>query len=570
MKKIFLILISLISFNAFSQTNPKPKLVVGIIVDQMRQDYIYRYWDKYSENGFKKLVTQGFNCKNTQYNYIPTFTGPGHASVYTGSTPAYHGIASNDWYDRKTKKTVYCADDSTVNPLEGSDRDSKMSPRNLLTSTITDELKMFTNKKSIVIGASIKNRGAIMPAGHMADAAYWFDKTTGKWTSSSFYMPSLTGWVSEYNKKGVPDNYLKQTWNTLLPIEKYTESLTDNNPYEAIFKGKETPTFPYNLNELKEKSSPYDLLVSTAFGNDLLKDFALEIFKNEDLGKDEITDFLALSFSSTDIVGHRFSPTSIEVEDTYLRLDLNLAELISTIEKKYGKDNVLIFLTADHAGAYNAQYLIDNKMAAGYFNEAALLDSIKYFALQKFGNASVIETIMEGQVYLNRDVINQKWYPADYYQKKLAEYISTFNGVTNVITANELINNNYSEGLNKFNKLGTHKDRSGDIIFNLEPAWLEPFTWKDGKPNSTGTTHGMAYRYDTHVPLLWYGWGIKPGESSVPVNITDIAPTLSSLLNIPQPNACIGNPITVITDNKNSSIIQPKNSSHETKWNTWR
>jgi hypothetical protein len=435
-----------------------------------------------------------------------------------------------------------------------------------LASTITDELELLTNRKSIVIGASIKNRGAIMPAGHLADAAYWFDKKTGKWTSSSFYMPSLTGWVSDYNKKGIPESYLNQTWNTLLPIEKYTESLNDNNPYESKFKGKDTPTFPYNLSELKEKNSPYELLVSTPFGNDLLKDFTLEILKNEAIGDDDITDFLALSFSSTDLVGHRFSPNSIELEDTYLRLDLNLAELISEIEKKYGEGNVLFFLTADHAGAYNPQYLIDNKMPAGYFNEYNLYDSLKFFTLQKFGNASLIDTLINGQVYLNRELLQKKWYPFDYFQKKLAEYILTFEGVANVATASELQNYNYTDGLNKYNKLGTHKDRSGDLIINLEPAWLEPFNWKDGKPNSTGTTHGMAYRYDTHVPLLWYGWQIQPGETSNLVNITDIAPTISSLINIPQPNSCIGNPISSITDN---TINKPKSEKNETIWNTW-
>jgi predicted AlkP superfamily pyrophosphatase or phosphodiesterase len=353
----------------------------------------------------------------------------------------------------------------------------------------------------------------------------------------------------------------------LLPIEQYTESLSDNNPYESKFKGKDTPTFPYNLSELKEKNAPYDLLVSTPFGNDILKDFTLEILKNEVLGNDDITDFLALSFSSTDLVGHRFSPSSIEIEDTYLRLDLNIAELITALEKKVGAGNVLFFLTADHAGAYNPQYLIDNKMSAGYFNEYNLYDSLKYFTLQKFGNPSLIDTLINGQVYLNRELIQKKWYPYDYFQKKLSEYILTFQGVANVVTANELQNNNYTVGLNQYNKLGTHKERSGDIIINLEPAWLEPFNWKEGKPNTTGTSHGMAYKYDTHVPLLWYGCNIQAGETSALINITDIAPTISSLINIPQPNACIGNPIIAITDQTHE---KPKTNKNEIIWNNWR
>ncbi|MCC7051549.1 MAG: alkaline phosphatase family protein, partial [Bacteroidia bacterium] len=520
------ILNTIFLFNTHAQSVPRPKLVVGIVVDQMRQDYLYRYWDKYTNAGFKKMITEGFNCKNTQYNYTPTYTGPGHASVYTGTTPAYHGIAANDWYNRSLRKTIYCAEDSTVNPFVGSVQDSRMSPRNLLTTTITDELKLFTNQQAIVIGTSIKNRGAIMPAGHLANAAFWLDRKNGKWTTSSFYVSQLPKWLVDFNKKELPEKYLQKIWEPLYPIEKYTESLPDNNPYEGLFKGNNTPTFPYKLAELKEKNAPYNLLATTPFGNDLLNDFVFEVLQNYPLGQDDITDFLTVSYSSTDMVGHWFSPTSIEVEDTYLRLDKNIAELINKIETKVGKGQVLFFLTADHAGAYNPQFLIDNKVPAGFANNLAMYDSLKLFALQKFGNAALIDTFMNDQVYLNRELIAKRWYPLNYFQKILANYITHFPGVANVITAEELKENNYTEGFNAYSKRGTHVNRSGDILITYEPGWYEPYGWdKKGKPFSTGTTHGSAYRYDTHVPLLWYGWKIPNGETSRRISITDVAPT---------------------------------------------
>lgn len=551
----------------------KPKMVVGIIVDQMRQDYLYRFWDKYSEEGFKKLINQGFNCKNTHYNYVPTYTGPGHASVYTGTTPAYHGIAANDWYDRKLKRTVYCVEDTTVNPLAGSDKESKMSPHNLLTTTITDELKLFTNKKAIVVGVSIKNRGAILPAGHLPDAAFWFDKKTGKFTTSSYYLKTLPNWLINFNNKNLPDSFLKQNWTPILPIEQYTESLTDDNNYETLFKGLDKPTFPYNLNELKEKNSPYELLVSTPFGNNLLNEFVYEVLRNYNWGQDQITDFLTVSYSSPDIVGHRFSPTSIELEDTYIRLDKIIADLIKQVELKVGKGQVLFFLTADHAAAYNPKYLADNNIPAGFINEEAILDSLKLFSLKAFGNSEYIEKYINSQVYINRNLVSKRWYPLNYYQKHIAEYLLQIPGVAHAITAAELKENNYINGLNAFSQLGCHYERSGDIFVHYLPGWFEAFGWdKNGSPFSTGTTHGSAYRYDTHVPLIWYGCGITKGETTRRINITDIAPTLSALLNIPQPNACIGEPIVELnTLNKTveNNINNKKIKKNEKKWNNW-
>ena len=322
------------SFVMVAQPIPKPKLVVGIVVDQMRYDYIYRFWDKYSEGGFKRLVNNGFFCKNTNYNYVPTYTAPGHAAIYTGTTPAINGIVGNDWFDRALGKKIYCVVDTTVVGVGSISKEGKRSPANLLTSTITDELRLATNMKSKVIAISLKDRSAILPGGHTANAAYWFDGSNGNFISSTYYMKELPRWVVEFNEKKLPQKYLSQPWNTLLPIDQYTESLADDNPYETKFAGEQRPVFPHDLPVLMAKNKGMGLLLTTPFGNSLLLDFAKEVLYAESMGKAETPDFLAISFSATDYIGHAYGPNSIEVEDCYLRLDKDIAELLNMIEAK--------------------------------------------------------------------------------------------------------------------------------------------------------------------------------------------------------------------------------------------
>ncbi|MDX5348867.1 MAG: alkaline phosphatase family protein, partial [Hymenobacteraceae bacterium] len=295
---VMLLLVICVVTTANSQKLERPKLVVGIVVDQMRYDFLYRYWDKYSDGGFKRLMREGFNFKNTHYNYAPTYTGPGHASIYTGTYPAIHGIVGNDWFVRGTDRNIYCTEDRGVTCI-GADTDAgKMSPANLLTTTVTDELRLATNQGAKVIGVCLKDRGSILPAGHAANAAYWYDGSTGNWISSSFYMKELPKWVEQFNKKKLPAQYLNQDWETLLPLKQYTESTPDENTYEGAFKGQKKAVFPYKLKELRGNS--YDLLRSTPFGNTFTKEFAIAAIEEEKMGKGNFTDFLTLSFSSTD------------------------------------------------------------------------------------------------------------------------------------------------------------------------------------------------------------------------------------------------------------------------------
>ena len=258
---LYSFIFTLLSQISFSQQQDKPKLIVGIVIDQMRAEYLYRFQGNYAEDGFKRLLREGFNVKNTHYNYIPTATGPGHTSIYTGTTPVNHGIVSNDWYNRELGRSIYCAEDSTVFLVDhlGVQKDKKFknfsrSPKNNLTTTITDELKLFTNQRSKVIGVSLKDRGAIFPSGHLANAAYWYNPNNGHFVTSSYYMNKLPQWLIKFNNKKKSDSLLNQTWKTLLPIEKYIHSEIDDSSFEKKFKGKQLSIFPYNLKTLRKEN----------------------------------------------------------------------------------------------------------------------------------------------------------------------------------------------------------------------------------------------------------------------------------------------------------------------------
>ncbi|MDF2436898.1 MAG: hypothetical protein K0Q95_1274 [Bacteroidota bacterium] len=539
MRLILSILLTVLTFNlsarkALPPPPAKPKLVVGIVVDQMRYDYIYRYWDKFGSDGFKRLVNEGFFCRNTNYNYVPTYTGPGHASIYTGTTPAVHGIIANEWYDNKTNRYIYCAEDNSVSGVGSTSNEGKRSPLNNFTSTITDELRISSNMKSKVIGIALKDRSAIMPAGHTANAAYWYDGGNGNFISSTYYMKELPAWLAEFNKKELAKKYLSQPWNLLLSADQYSESIADDNKYEGLLKGESKPVFPHDLPGLMAANNGLNLIRNTPFGNSLTKDLAIEVIKNENMGKSGATDFLAVSFSSPDYIGHTWGPNSVEQEDDYLRLDKDLAELLKFLDTQLGKDNVLVFLTADHAAPEVPSYLIDLKIPAGYVNEGKMNWELKNYLKQVYGDSLVL-SMSNQQVFLNHKVIDEKKLDLSKVQDDAASFIRKMEGVSEVVTGLTMNNTSFTEGSRYLMQKGYHAQRSGDVLINYLPSWVDY--------QRTGTTHGSPYSYDTHVPLIFYGWNIKPGSSSEQVYITDVAATLAMMLNIQFPNGCTGRPI---------------------------
>lgn len=549
MRKPILILVFLLSqviVFAQTQNNDRPKLVVGIVVDQMRQEYLYRFGNKFSEGGFKRMINEGFMLQNAHYNYTPTVTGAGHASVYTGTTPANHGIIGNDWYDKELKKSVYCAGDANYSTVGSTSvEDGKMSPQRMLTTTITDELKLATQKRAKVVGISIKDRGAILPAGHMADAAYWYDEKVGKFITSTFYMNALPAWADNFNKRNLPDKYLSQVWNPLFPIEQYVESGPDNSPYEGKLGGKEKPTFPYDLPAMF-KNSGYDILSYTPFSNDYLTEMAKAAIDGEKMGTDETPDFLCVSYSATDKLGHAVAPNAVELQDVYLRLDRSLADLFKKLDAVAGKGNYVVFLSADHAVAENPQYLIDNKVPAGFFRANNLKSRLNDFLKPYFPGKEVIQTIMNEQVYFNHEAFSSD--PKTGGMDLLIATELTVNfllqekGVANAFPKSLLRQGDFNEGGHKGLAIrGYNAKRSGDITMILEPAWYDAWS-------VTGTTHGSSYSYDTHVPILFYGKGVKHGTSAQPHTITDIAATLAILLQTKFPNGCTGQPVVELLD----------------------
>src|SRR5688572_13531720 len=403
-----LFLLITLPFLAQAKSKPldRPKLVVGIVVDQMRYDFLYRYWDKYSDDGFKRLLREGFSFENTQYNYVPTYTGPGHASIYTGATPATHGIVGNDWFVCETGLNMYCTGDPGVGTIGSASVAGKMSPNNMIATTITDELRLATNLGSKVIGVCLKDRGSILPAGHMPNAASGYEGSTGGCITSSYYTERLPAWVESFNNQKQADKYLSQPWNTLLPLAQYTESTPDDNEFEKPLGNETRPVFPHDLPKLR--GTTFDILRYSPFGNTLTKDFAIETIKQEKMGQGNFTDFLALSFSSTDYIGHQFGPNSVEIEDTYLRLDKDIAEFLKFLDKQVGKKDVLVFLTADHGAAHVPNFLKTMKLPAGSNSPVLLRDSLEKHLQKEFGPGNWISSYENQQVYLNRNFIQSK------------------------------------------------------------------------------------------------------------------------------------------------------------------
>lgn len=543
--KIFFFSLLIIASGAFAQTGipqeKKPKLVVGIMVDQMRQEYLYRFYSKYGNGGFRRLMTDGFTLKNAHFNYTPTVTGPGHASVYTGTTPAIHGIISNEWYDKNLKKEVNCVNDPDQRTVGTKEPRVSASPWRMLASTITDELRLSSQKRSKVFGISFKDRGAILPAGHMANGAFWYDSKSGRFITSTYYMPALPDWLGNFNQQNLPDRYLNQVWKTYFPIEQYTESGPDDTPYEVNLVGKEKPVFPYDLKDLRKKNGDYELLVYTPFADDYLTEMAKATIAGEKLGDDEWTDFLAISYSAPDAIGHSVGPNAVEIEDTYIRLDKNIEDLLKTLDDKVGNGNYTVFLTADHAVADVAQYLKDNRVPAGYFDYSGVKKSLSEFMNQYFPGREVIESIDGHQVFLNHDAFQRdpKSGGVDFLiaTELVVRFLMEQDGVANAYTENIIRASAFTEGgIKGMITRGYNAKRSGDVVIVLEPGW-----YGAGRPQ--GTTHGSPYSYDTHVPVLFFGAGIRKGMTTRAYTITDIAPTLSLLLDIRLPNGCTGHPV---------------------------
>jgi predicted AlkP superfamily pyrophosphatase or phosphodiesterase len=538
-----ILLLSLAACNPkHAETVKRPKLVVGIVVDQMRWDYLYRYYDRYTDGGFKRLMRQGFSCDNTMINYLPSYTAVGHTCVFTGSVPAFSGISGNDWVEQATGQRMYCTDDSTVKGVGAVDpesREGKMSPRNLLVSSITDEMMMADNFRSKVVGVSLKDRAAILPTGHTATAAFWLEDSSGHFITSNYYMTQLPGWVDSFNKREPVKQMVRRPWNTLYARSTYGQSDTDDQPYEGKFKGDSTTAFPHNIDSSYKiaKSS----FRSTPYGNTITLNFAKEAVVGYQLGQDGFTDFLTINCASTDYVGHQFGINSIETEDTYLRLDRELGEFFSFLDEKVGKNEYTVFVTADHGAAHAVWYSQNHDIPADYFNAPTypLTENLNAELAKQFNVNGLADTIVNYQVCFSQKTIREHKLDYNAIKKASVEWLGQQPGITYAIDISKIGELPVAEPVKSMVANGYYSRRSGPIQLIPNAGWFE------GR-GKTGTSHGTWNPYDTHIPLLFMGWGVHPGHTNETVYMTDIAPTLAALLHIQMPNGCVGKPIPAV------------------------
>lgn len=536
-----LLLAAILAMPAMAQ-NPfrRPKLVVGVVVDQMRWDYLYRYQERFGDNGFKRLMREGFNCENTMLNYIPAVTAIGHTSIYTGSVPAIHGIAGNDFHI--DGKQTYCTDDAAVATVGSNSDAGKMSPHNLKVTTIGDELHLATNYRSKIISVSLKDRASILPGGHTADGAYWFDAETGNFITSTYYRKDLPGWLKQFNDRQLAKHYLSQDWETLYPTESYKNSTADNNSYENPFPGADTPTMPVATSKLMD-SEGLGLIRNTPYGNTLTIDLALAAIDGERLGNRGETDMLAVSLSSTDYIGHQFGTYAIETEDTYLRLDRDIARLLAALDQEIGKGEYLLFLTADHAAAHNFKFLTDKGIPAGGWDIGKTKAALNSHLKAEFKtDCNLVSGLLNYQIFLDNEKIDSLCISKENVVAAAIDYIKRGEGVYCAVEQENAGTATLPSPIKNRIVNGYYPGRSGEIQIIMQPGWYGLESEATG-----GTDHGVWHPYDTHVPLIFFGSGINPGATFTPVEITDIAATVCALLHIQMPDGCIGKPVTELT-----------------------
>jgi predicted AlkP superfamily pyrophosphatase or phosphodiesterase len=504
------------------------RLVVGIVIDQFRYDYLVRFQNLFGEGGFKRLLTGGAVFTNANYIHTPTYTACGHATFMSGATPAMNGIVGNDWFDRETGKAITSTTDDQTKLLEGGEVGEGMSPRRLVGSTVGDEMKLASNGRAKVIGISFKDRSAILPAGKRPNGAYWFSLSTGRFISSTYYFTDLPAWVKTFNKDQSPDKYFGKKWDQLFP-----EGSDQQRAPESSGTG-----FPYILNGGEEKPGRkfYTQFEASPFANDHLVNFARAAIENENLGADDITDLLTISFSANDLVGHVFGPYSPEVRDMTLRLDRTLADLFGYLDRKIGRDNMIIVLTGDHGVAP----IPEQVKAMGYggrIDPTSVTNAVTSALNQRFGEEKWILSGINGNIYLDEDAIARRKLDLSEVENLASQAALKVPGITAAITSTQITSGRLPNGPIAMSVAnGYFQGRSGNLIVVPRPFFIVG--------SSLVTSHGTPYSYDTHVPVILYGPGILPGSYRSVSSPADIAPTLSSLLGIERPSNAVGRILT--------------------------
>jgi len=536
----FLTLILLITHTfVFAQKkSQQPTIVVGIVVEQMRYDILAKYWNKFSDSGFKKLINNGTFLKNAHYDYLNINSASGYATIATGSYPSQHGIINKSWYNRVKLREYDCTEDENVYAI-GSSFENGKSPVNLNSTTWTDELRLSNFKMSKVYSVAFNDYAAILSGGKMANCAFWFDENEGKWVTSSYYVDSLPVWVQNFNDKKFTDIYLQRTWQTTFPVEKYRESLSDAANYEIGIAGQHI--FPYDLNTLKIKYANASLIKYTPFANTFTKDFAINLMMNEYLGRDTYTDVLMISFSATSYIADIFGLQSVELEDAYIKLDKDIAHLIAAIEDYVGKDNVVFFLTSDRGACENNTWLEDINVQTGVFNPQRTAVVLTSYLRAIYGMGNWVEGFHNNELYLSHFEIDKKKQSLAEMQHKSAELIVSISGITTVISTADLQKGSYNTGIMQQAQNSFFQGRSGDLFVVLKYGWRF-------KNTESLSACSSCYNENTHVPVVFYGKNIQHQTVYKRLSVNDIATTLCFLFNIPLPSKATGNAIEEILE----------------------
>ncbi len=515
-----------------------PKVVIGIVVENMRPDYIQRYWNRFEDNGFRKLYTKGAICTNVHLTLHAHNYASGTATLFTGVTPSIHGIVNKTWYDRLKERETECTEDDYYFTVGADTKAGNASPVKLLSTTVTDVLKIYTRGESKVFSAALNRESAIFSAGHAADAAYWFDAQSGKMISSSFYVSTFPDWVRLFNSENYAEVYSYRTWTTLLPEITYTESLRDDYLLEKGYFG-EFNTFPHSINKYINRTEDFRPFKTTPSANLMIKDFVLKMLDNEEIGTDNYTDFVTAIFSSMDYENGSFGPVSLEMEDTYLYMDKYIAELIDAAEKKFGKDNVLFFLTANTSASYPVEYLKEEfHMPVDYFNVESAIALLTSYLNITYGEDKWIEHYTDLELYLNQKLIKKKNINLNEIRDVASDFINQFEGVLVSLPSHQLEKGSSANGMLEPLYKTYVRSRSGDFLFSLKEGWQPSYKFK--KTN---------YTDQSQIPLVFYGSEISPAIIKTKYNGEDLVPTLCELLNIPNPDKCQGDIIMEVTGN---------------------
>jgi predicted AlkP superfamily pyrophosphatase or phosphodiesterase len=506
-----------------------PKLVVTIIVDQMRYDYLERAPEKFANEGFRLLIERGAFMTFARYNYFPTITGPGHASYLSGSPPSVHGIIGNEWFDKRTGKDLYCCADTNVVAV-GTTNKSAMSPKNLAGATVADQMRLAFNSK--VISVSMKDRGAIMPAGKRPQGAYWFESKSGNFITSTYYMTNLPAWVTAFNDRKLPASALGKSWERIREPNEYL--FADDAPGEGKLHGETNSVFNHTINT---STNGFDTVYSSPFADEILTQFAIAAMDAEELGQGSQPDMLCVSYSSMDSIGHTFGPYSHEIQDETFRMDRQLELLFRHIDEKVGLANVYIVLTADHGVSPTPEFSKHMGIDAQRWDSAKFMTNLQTRLEQQFGAGKYFATmkIPYGDIFLNQDVLREKQLSLSTIAPVVREFALNTGLFMNCFTRDQLLEGRAPGQIGQFYINGYNPERGADLM--LVP---KPFTLAG--TNKTGTTHGSVYAYDTRVPVLFFGRAFKAGRYSDEFYITDIAATLSAALHIEEPPGSIGKP----------------------------